>query len=98
MSETSSAIDYSAPSFVPPHNPRTPESTSALAIKQGNLFLLAELDGNVSPGEHIYGLYFHDCRFLDEASLWVDDLRLVALYAAAESANEIHCVLSNPDL
>jgi hypothetical protein len=50
--------------FVPPHNPKTPALTSALTIKQGNLFLLTEMDGNVSAGEHVYGLYFHDCRFL----------------------------------
>jgi glycogen debranching enzyme len=84
--------------FVPPHNPKTPALTSALTIKQGNLFLLTEMDGNISEGEHVYGLYFHDCRFLHQASLRVDDVRPVMLYATAEDTNRIRCVLSNPDL
>src|SRR5829696_9215347 len=84
--------------FVPPHNPKTPALTSALAIKQGNLFLLTEMDGNISEGKHVYGLYFHDCRFLCQASLRVDDVRPVMLYATAEDTNVIRCVLSNPDL
>jgi glycogen debranching enzyme len=87
-----------APPFVPPHNPKTPALTSALTIKQGNLFLLTEMDGNVSEGEHVYGLYFHDCRFLCQASLRVDNVRPVMLYATAEDTNIIRCVLSNPDL
>jgi len=87
-----------SPPFVPAHNPKTPDITSALAIKQGNLFLLTETDGNVSAGEHVYGLYFHDCRFLSQASLCVDDIRPVLLYAAAEETNRIRSVLSNPDL
>ena len=41
--------------FVPPHNPTTPALTSALTIKQGNLFLLTEMDGNISEGKHVYG-------------------------------------------
>lgn len=84
--------------FVPPHNPTTPALTSALTIKQGNLFLLTEMDGNISEGKHVYGLYFHDCRFLCQVSLHVDDVRPVMLYATAEDTNVIRCVLSNPDL
>ena len=93
----STSTTTSAP-FVPPHNPKTPALTSALTIKQGNLFLLTEMDGNISEGEHVYGLYFHDCRFLCQASLRVDDVRPVMLYATAEDTNRIRCVLSNPDL
>src|SRR5918912_4604465 len=92
------SADTIAPPFVPPDNPTTPALTSALTIKQGNLFLLTEMDGNISEGEHVYGLYFHDCRFLCQASLRVDDVRPVMLYATAEDINRIRCVLSNPDL
>jgi glycogen debranching enzyme len=93
------ATDLTTPApFVPPHNPKTPALTSALTIKQGNLFLLTEMDGNISEGEHVYGLYFHDCRFLCQASLLVDGVRPVMLYATAEETNNIRCVLSNPDL
>lgn len=97
MSDPSATDTPEAP-FVPAHNPKTPAITSALAIKQGNLFYLTEEDGEVSAGEHTYGLYFHDCRFLDQVSLLLEDARCVALYAAAEDANRICCVLSNPDL
>src|SRR4029078_5000276 len=67
--------------FVPPHTPTTPALTSALTIKQGNLFLLTEMDGTISEGKHVYGLYFHDCRFLCQASLRVDDVRPDMLYS-----------------
>jgi glycogen debranching enzyme len=99
MSETNPTADSTPPPpFVPPHNPKTPTISSALAIKQGNLFLLTEEDGNVSPGEHIYGLYFHDCRFLKQASLSIDDVRPVVLYADATDDNELRSLYSNPDL
>ena len=87
MATPESADMPTAPPFVPPHNPKTPALTSALTIKQGNLFLLTEQDGNISEGEHVYGLYFHDCRFLCQASLRVDGVRPVMLYATAEDTN-----------
>ena len=51
MAASESSGTTPAAPFVPPHNPTTPALTSALTIKQGNLFLLTEMDGNISEGK-----------------------------------------------
>jgi hypothetical protein len=67
----------------------------ALVLKHGNL--LSQRDGDVPAGNHAYRLYFHDCRFLDELALRIDNLPGVVLYTI--NANTTATImLSNPDI
>jgi glycogen debranching enzyme len=46
----------------------------AVVLKDGDLFFLSLRDGRVPPGrEHGFGLYYHDCRFLDTYDLRLGD-------------------------
>src|SRR6266478_2179311 len=54
------------PNLVPKVHSIHGNVAEALVIKNGNLFFLSEPDGTVplAPG-HGFGLYYHDCRFLN---------------------------------
>src|SRR5438552_3694918 len=61
-----SAVGEANPNLVPEVHSIHGNVAEALVIKNGNLFFLSEPDGTVplAPG-HGFGLYYHDCRFLN---------------------------------
>src|SRR5437660_11692431 len=61
-----SIADEENPNLVPEVHSIHGNVAEALVIKNGNLFFLSEPDGTVplAPG-HGFGLYYHDCRFLN---------------------------------
>lgn len=71
----------------------------AIVIKHDELFFLSEPDGSVPlHGGHGFGLYYHDCRYLDgyEARLAGAPLRLLTS-ASPEGFKAIY-EFTNPDL
>lgn len=71
----------------------------AVVIKSGNLFFLSERDGNVPlGGEHGFGLYYHDCRYVSGYELWVGGAKPKPLVANAVRGSSAVFQLTNPDL
>jgi glycogen debranching enzyme len=70
--------------------------THAVVIKEGDVFFLCEPDGGV-PLErgHGFGLYYHDCRFLDGYELRVSGSKPDALVSNAEGGSTAMLGLSN---
>jgi glycogen debranching enzyme len=70
----------------------------SLTTKSGSVFALCDTDGDIdlsrNPG---HGVYFHDVRFLDRATLRLDGRRLSVLLCQAEGDRTI-CELTNPDI
>ena len=61
-----SAAGQENPNLVPEVHSIKGNVAEALVIKNGNLFFLSEPDGTVPLGQgHGFGLYYHDCRFLN---------------------------------
>lgn len=73
--------------------------TDALVLKNGNLFFLTQPDANVplAPG-HGFGLYYHDCRFLNGYELAISGRKPEVLIHSAEAGYMATLGLSNPDL
>jgi glycogen debranching enzyme len=71
----------------------------ALVIKEGNLFLMTDLDGNV-PRDSMagYGLFKGDTRYLSVYDLTFDDIRPVVLLSTAEIGYSSEQHLTNPTL
>src|SRR5438045_9237998 len=61
-----SAVGEANPNLVPEVHSIHGNVAEATVIKNGNLFFLSEPDGTLplAPG-HGFGLYYHDCRFLN---------------------------------
>ena len=73
--------------------------THAVVMKQGDLFFLSEPDGSVPlSGGHGFGLYYHDCRFLNGYELRVAGRRPEALVRNAEPGYKAVLGLSNPEI
>jgi glycogen debranching enzyme len=71
----------------------------ALVLKDGDLFLITEPDARVPcDGEHGFGLYFHDCRFLRSYELRLHGVLPVGLGAAAATGCQGTVQLTNPEL
>jgi len=71
----------------------------AVVIKGQNVFFLSKPDGNVPlGGEHGYGLYYHDCRFLSGYELKLGNADLELLTATAEHGFTSVIELTNPDV
>jgi glycogen debranching enzyme len=71
----------------------------AVVVKDGNLFFLTEPDGRVPlEGEHGFGLYYHDCRFLNGYELRLADALPHALVSTAERGTVAMFRLTNPDI
>ena len=63
------------------------KTTEGVVLKAGSLFLIAIDSGDVPfEGPHGYGLYFHDCRFLDGFTLRVNGEEPTVLAASADRA------------
>ncbi len=72
---------------------------TAVVIKSENLYFLTEPDGNVSLNEgHGFGLYYHDCRYLNGYTLTINGTRPNVLASLATEGFRSVFELSNPEL
>jgi hypothetical protein len=71
----------------------------AIVIKAGELFFLSEPNGRVPLGDtHGYGLYYHDCRFLNGYELKLAHADPDLLAATADRGFMAIIELTNPGL
>ena len=71
----------------------------AIVIKHGNLFFLAPPEGEVPfTFGHGFGLYYHDCRYLNGYELLVGDAHPEALGARASEGGRAVFQLTTPEL
>jgi glycogen debranching enzyme len=71
----------------------------AVVIKEDALFFLTQPDGNVPMRRgHGYGLYYHDCRYLNGYELKLADADPSALVASAGRGYSSVFQLTNPDM
>ncbi|MCC6383007.1 MAG: amylo-alpha-1,6-glucosidase [Dehalococcoidia bacterium] len=71
----------------------------SLTAKQGAVFAYSASDGDIDCGRHAgYGLYFHDMRYLDHATLRLNRSRLAVLLSNDEAGDRAVCELTNGDL
>ncbi len=81
------------------HGPSTliADLGDVLAAKEGGLFCLCSPNGDID-GSRGQGLYFHDMRYLDRATLRLEDRPPAVLLASADRHDRIVCELTNPEL
>lgn len=71
----------------------------AVVVKDSDLFFLTRPDGDVPIEDgHGFGLYYHDCRFLDGYELRLGERRAVPLIASAAKGFQASVELTNPEL
>jgi glycogen debranching enzyme len=71
----------------------------ALCIKNGNIFVVTEPGGNVPLGDgHGYGLYYHDCRYLNGYEFQLADTSPLVLAATTGAPGSASFELTNPHL
>jgi glycogen debranching enzyme len=80
----------------------TPPITSTIAdavvLKDGDLFLVTQSNGQVPvENEHGFGLYHHDCRYLNDYEVRLGDTYPVVLGSTAEADGAGVFQLTNPD-
>src|SRR5438876_12260904 len=87
------------PNLVPKVHSIHGNVAEALVIKNGNLFFLSEPDGTVplAPG-HGFGLYYHDCRFLNGYELKICGRKPEILVRNADRGFMATLGLSNPEV
>lgn len=70
----------------------------AVVIKDGNVFFLAPPDGEVpmTPG-HGFGLYYHDCRYVNGYEITVGDMHPELLAAQSSEVGRAVFLLTTPD-
>jgi len=78
--------------------PISEDSTRLLATKEGEMFLYADEEGNLSGGYQGMGLYYRDTRFLSVYDMSVDGRAPVLLSSSAERAYMSYVDLTNPDI
>ena len=77
----------------------TSSIAEAIVIKAGDMFFLSERNGRVPlGGTHGYGLYYHDCRFLNGYELKLGHTNPDLLAASANPGFMAIVELTNPDL
>lgn len=81
----------------------TDDLGATVTLKEGALFLLSDQSGEIPPQTHPgqnrgLGLYFHDMRYLDEATPRLNGARLTLLLATSEEGDRGVFELTNPDL
>jgi len=74
-----------------------------LTLKQGALFMLTDDSGDIPPqtmgdNDRGLGLYFHDMRYLDAASLRVNDARFTPLLTTSDRGHTGIIEMTNPAL
>ncbi len=73
--------------------------SDAVVVKSGEPFFLCPPDGQIDlDGDHGFGLYHHDTRFLSGYRLWVAGIRPSPLAAGARSGDSATLELTNPEL
>ncbi|HKT60506.1 MAG TPA: glycogen debranching N-terminal domain-containing protein [Gemmatimonadales bacterium] len=71
----------------------------AIVLKRGDLFLIADPDGQVPSGRtHGLGLYYHDCRFLRTYELRLNGQMPVTLGATVAAGDHGAVQLTNPEI
>ncbi len=77
----------------------TSSIASALVLKDHDLFFLCPPHGSIPlGGDHGFGLYYHDCRFLNGYQFAMADSRLDTLVATAARGFTALVELTNPDI
>ena len=81
----------------------TPSITNSIAhavvIKNGNLFFLTDHAGIVPlGGNHGFGLYYNDCRYLSGYELQLAGAKLLSMVSSAELGYMARFQLINPDI
>jgi len=86
--------------FLAQKRPTTASSIAdAIVIKDDNVFFIAQPDGNVPLEDgHGYGLYYHDCRFLNAYEFRISGSLVPALGASATAGFMGQFELTNPGL
>jgi len=75
------------------------KTSDAVVLKAGCTFLVATESGDVPfEGPHGYGLFFHDCRFLDGYTLRINGATPISLAATADRAFRTHHHLTTSTL
>ncbi len=69
-----------------------------LATKEGEMFLLADAEGNLRAGVGGMGLYYRDTRFLSTYVMTIAGREPILLSSSAERAYMSYIDLTNPDL
>lgn len=87
----------------PEGRPATPDTEMAIAsaviLKEGDLFLVAEPGGGVPLADHhAFGLYYHDCRYLDGYELRIAGAAPDVLLSSSNQGYTALSQLSVPDL
>jgi glycogen debranching enzyme len=71
----------------------------AVVIKNEELFFLTQLDGTVPlEGKHGFGLYYHDCRYLDGYQVRIGDVDPTVLVSNADDGFAAVFELTNPEI
>jgi glycogen debranching enzyme len=71
----------------------------ALVIKSDNLFFLCQPNGDVPlTSNHGYGLYYHDCRYLNGYEIRMADSTPTVLVSTARSGYSAIIELTNPEI
>ncbi|MGH7230604.1 MAG: amylo-alpha-1,6-glucosidase [Nitrospiraceae bacterium] len=80
--------------------PTTVESLAdAIVMKHENVFFLAKPDGNVPLQDgHGFGLYYHDCRYLNGYELRIDGVMAADLSATAAAGSIGVFTFTNPKI
>ncbi|CAJ36023.1 amylo-alpha-1,6-glucosidase [Methanocella arvoryzae] len=74
----------------------TDDITDALVIREGNITLVTEKNGNIPEGEeHGYGLYHRDCRFLSGYTSRLNDRLLLDILSSDERDYGSTVVMTN---
>src|SRR5437868_4297211 len=77
----------------------TQSIADAIVVKAGDMFFLSEPNGRIPLGDtHGYGLYYHDCRFLNGYELKLGHTEPDLLAASANRGFTSIIELTNPDL
>ena len=77
----------------------TSSIADALCIKDGNVFLVTDADGGIPVQDsHGFGLYYHDCRYLDGYQLQIADASPIALAGVTGTLGCATLELTNPHL
>src|SRR5437899_11720722 len=94
-----SAVGEANPNLVPEVHSIHGNVAEAIVIKNGNLFFLSEPDGTLplTPG-HGFGLYYHDCRFLNGYELKICGKKPEVLVRNADRGFMATLGLSNPNV
>lgn len=72
---------------------------NAICVKNGNIFFVTEADGGVPVMDgHGYGLYYHDCRFLNGYEFQIADSEPIVLAGATGGPGVANFELTNPHL